>query len=229
MIICIPMAGVSKRFKDAGIMTPKPFLEVAGSPLLQYALGSLSKLEGRYEFLMNEEVASHPLLKTIPLTGHQHILTTQTPGPLQTVLTIRECLANEEELLIADCDSCMDEYELKEAVEVFRKSGANGGVTVRMTSDPLCSYAEVDSAYWVKETREKEVFSRWSTTGPYWFKSGTTFLVAAQKAANAHHVSISPVYNYVEKVKAVPVGSFKHLGTPEAYLKFKQSVESLMN
>lgn len=229
MILCIPMAGISKRFKDAGLLTPKPFLEIAGTPLLQYALGSLSTLEGRYEFLMNQEVASHPLVKTTLPAGHTHILQTQTPGPLQTVLTIRDCLANEEEVLIADCDSCLDEEELKEAVEVFRKSGANGGVTVRMTTDPLCSYAELDSHYWVTETREKEVFSRWSTTGPYWFRSAAQFLIAAQKAANAHHVSISPVYNYVEKVKAVPVGSFKHLGTPEAYLAFKQSVEALIN
>lgn len=228
MIICIPMAGVSKRFKDVGIMTPKPFLEIANSPLLQYALGSLSKLEGRYEFIVSQDVAWHPLIKTLP-SGCLHILHHLTPGPLQTILEIKDCLAKEEELIIADCDSCMDENDLQEAVEVFRKSGANGGVTVRMTSDPLCSYAEVDSAYWVTETREKEVFSRWSTTGPYWFKSGASFLLAAQKAANAHHVSISPVYNYVDKVKAVPVGSFKHLGTPEAYLKFKQSVESLIN
>ena len=229
MILCIPMAGTSKRFKDAGLLTPKPFLEIAGNPLLQYALGSLSKLEGRYEYLMNQEVASHPMATTLRPMGHSHILQTQTPGPLQTLLTIRDCLTTEEELLIMDCDSCLDKKELKDAVEVFRKSGANGGVTVRMTIDPLCSYAEVDSNYWVTETREKEVFSRWSTTGPYWFRSAAGFLIAAQKAANAHHVSISPVYNYLTKVKAVPVGSFKHLGTPEAYLAFKQSVESLIN
>ena len=228
MILVIPMAGVSKRFKDAGITTPKPFLEVAQCPLIQYALGSLSKLHGRFEFIVNQEVASHPGIKQLPI-GCLHILHQQTPGPLQTILAIKDCLANEEELLIMDCDSCLDEYELKDAVEVFRKSGANGGVTVRMTTDPLCSYAEVDSTYWVSETREKDVFSRWSTTGPYWFKSGNSFLAAAQKAANAHHVSISPVYNYLSKVKAVPVGSFKHLGTPEAYLAFKQSVEALMN
>ena len=128
-----------------------------------------------------------------------------------------------------DCDSCLDEYELKDAIEVFRKCQADGGVTVRMTKDPLCSYAQVDSHYWVSETREKDSFTMWSTTGPYWFKSGSSFLIAAQKAANAQQVSISPVYNYLSKVKAVPIGSFKHLGTPEAYLAFKQSVESLIN
>ena len=71
---------------------------------------------------------------------------------------------------------------------------------------------------WVTQTREKDPFTSWSTTGPYWFRSTLEFWKAGQKAAKAGHVSISPVYNYLKgRTKAVPVGSFQHWGTPEAY------------
>lgn len=213
-----PMGGTGKRFRDAGYPTPKPLLELHGKRLIQWAIESTSLLEGSYHYSPTLDVIQHPAFRVIPV-GCWHIVLASTTGPLQTLLEAEGCLRGvEEELLICDCDSAMNPQELAKAVEVFRLSGAEGGVTVRQTTDPYCSFAEFNAEWWVSQTREKDPFTSWSTTGPYWFRSADQFWRAAQKAAHAHHVSISPVYNYLAgRTKAVPVESFQHWGTPAEY------------
>lgn len=197
---------------------PKPLLPLGGKRLIQWAMESVTLLKGSYHYLPTLDLSLHREFGGLLPPGCFHIILDPTKGPLQTVLQAEGCLATEEELLICDCDSFMDAKELAGAVEVFRVTGAQGGVTVRRTTDPMCSYAAVDTEWWVSHTREQDPFTPWSTTGPYWFRSAQAFLKAARKAAAAQHASIAPVYNYLDgRTKAVPVASFHHLGTPEAY------------
>lgn len=234
MLICYPMGGTGQRFVEAGYAVAKPLLEIQGKSLLQWALTSTRPLGGSYHYLPRVEVALEmtldaAVMATLP-KGCWHTVMHQTPGPLQTMLEAEGCLSVEEELLICDCDSLLEATELQGALEVFRASQADGGVTIRRTQDPMCSYAAVDAEWWVSQTREKDPFTCWSTTGPYWFKSARTFLVAARKAAAAHHVSIAPVYNYLPgRTKAVPVASFQHLGTPVEFEQAKQLMERIMS
>lgn len=221
------MGGTGKRFSAAGYTLPKPLLPLAGKRLITLAIESTSQLTGKHEWIIRESLAMHPLLSGLLPAGCWHVLGYNTTGPLETVLSARACLDHDEEVLICDCDSFMDAKELADAVEIFRSSTAQGGVTVRRTQEPECSYAEVTNEWWVTATREKDVFSQWSTTGPYWFKRGREFLKAAQQALAHDHVSISPVYNYLKQVKAVPVSTFHHVGTPAAYEAYHQEEEKL--
>jgi len=138
-----------------------------------------------------------------------------TKGPLRTILSCEQVneLDTHEEVLFADCDSIVDGDEINDALGVFRASGANGGVTIRETDDPGCSYARIGGGSWVIETREKDPFAPWSTTGPYWFRSGENILHLAHSYPYEMH--ISPLYNHVNQVKAVPIRGFIHLGTPQ--------------
>ena len=218
MLIFFPLAGQGRRFLEAGYALPKPLLELGGKRLIEWALETVRLLQGHYHYSPSLALAQHPLLMGLLPAGCWHVVMAQTPGPLQTILEAEGCLQTPEELLICDGDSGMNPQELLDAINVFRSCEAMGGVTVRQTQDEGCSYAEVDREWWVSQTREKDPFSQWSSTGPYWFRSALQFLTAARKAAAAHHVSIAPVYNYLPgKTKAVPVASFQHWGTPEAY------------
>lgn len=218
MILWFPMGGTGKRFRDAGYSIPKPLLELHGKPLITWAIESVKALAGSYHYSPTLALTQHPFLMSLLPSGCWHVVMNATPGPLQTLLEGEGCLQTDEEVLICDCDSAINATELYHAIELFRSSGAHGGVTIRQTTDPICSFAEFSREWWVTQTREKDPFTAWSTTGPYWFRSAKQFLLAARKAANAHHVSISPVYNYLAgRTKAVPVQSFQHWGTPEAY------------
>lgn len=225
MLLILPMGGTGRRFQEAGYLLPKPLLKVGGKRLIQLALTSYpSKLKKHY--LISLEVALHPSMAGLLPPGCWHALHEPTRGPLYTCLAAKRCLATEEAILIADCDSFIDVDEVCQALKVFETRHVAGGVTIRRTDDPECSYASITSEWIVEETREKDQFTQWSTTGPYWFASGYTFLKAAEKAAHAGHISISPVYNYLEgQTLAVPVSTFRHLGTPDLFEAFKQEVE----
>ena len=223
------MNGRGQRFVDAGYSIPKLCLPVGNKRLWEWAVDSASRLEGRRLYLIRREILDwfpwqHPKI----MNGIIRPVDVETRGPLQTCQLFSQLIETTEDVLVCDGDSFLDADELNQTVGLFRPLQAHGGVTVRRTHDPECSYAAVDKEWWVSETREKEPFSPWSTTGPYWFRTGDLFLTAARKADHAGHISISPVYNYLNgKTKAVPVETFHHLGTPEAYESFKADYERI--
>ena len=218
MLAIFPFAGEGRRFTQRGYTLPKPFLPHAGKPLIGWALQSVSLLHpAGYEFLCQDTLTDFPATLIFP-EGCWHVLDHPTRSPLHTVLEAQACLDTHQDVLICDCDSFLDPQELAQAVSLFRETKASGGVTIRRTQDPACAYVEVDSEWRVKVAREKEVISPWSCTGPYWFRSGQEFLKAARQALASQEASIAPVYNFLGGVtRAVPVATFQHLGTPEAY------------
>lgn len=234
MIIVFPMAGTGERFKSEGYSTPKPFIKVGGECMISRVISCYpSKLdkEVSYVFLPRQEYAKDiwELTSKIPKENKCVVpIAKETRGPLETILsnsTVASMINTNREILIADCDSLIAPSELADALRVFRSQGAIGGVTIRKTKDPGCSYAMVNTAdYTVSKTVEKEVISEWSTTGPYWWRDARQFFTAAKAGVDAGECHISPAYNYLierqKKVKAFRVMTFRHLGTPkllEAY------------
>ena len=53
--IVIPMAGLGSRFSDAGYENPKPFIDVAGKPMIERVLDNLSAPGVRFILLVREE------------------------------------------------------------------------------------------------------------------------------------------------------------------------------
>ena len=222
MLTVIPLNGTGERFKEAGYTTPKPFLPMQGKPLIEWVVDCLPD---PLLFLPRREYVNDILWGIMKRRSAEMIVQdADTPGPLVTIHGAMQALDIDEEILVADSDSITDKKELLDAIQTFRDHHATGGVTVRMTSDPGCSYAKLSPDWWVQEIREKEVFTPWSTTGPYHFASGKELIGASYDALKDGIFSIAPIYNYITKtggrVKAVPVFSFYHLGTPEAYEKY---------
>ena len=224
MILVLPMGGSGARFIQAGYVTPKPLLLVKGHPLIWWALQSYEKFASLVVAVLRPEHLQAGIQVHLPRSTAIHILTESTTGPVQTCLVIHQLLNTAEEILIADCDSFLAHDEMRSALAIFRSSHADGGVTVRVTTDPMCSYAVINEAFQVVQTAEKQVISSWSTTGPYWWRHGQDFLAAVHALPQERHVS--PLYNWLiqqgRQVKAVPVTTFRHLGTPadlEAFAK----------
>lgn len=217
MLIVFPIGGKGQRFKEAGYTKTKPLIELDGKPLWQWAEECyiMGTDENRIIKIIRANIKSF-----IPFS---YDIDRSTSGPVETLLEYPALLNTDEELLIADCDSLIDNEELKAALTYFRNSKAYGGVTVRETDDPACSYAELRGNL-VLRTKEKECISKWSTTGPYWWRFAGHFLHYAEKAHRDGVTSCSEVYNYAIKDKkdiiAFPVKTFQHLGTPELLEKY---------
>lgn len=218
MHLYYPLAGEGRRMQQAGYPDLKPFIRMGGKRLIEWALLPTTGWHASRHYYVSLPFVEHPASAGILPPGCFHVMLEPKPGEILTsLLQSPGCFEHLEDVLICDGDSTMEAQELTGALEVFRASGAAGGVTVRRTQDPGCSYVQIDGQWWVDEAREKDPFTSWSSTGPYWFRTGYAFLQAAQKAKAAHHQSIAPVYNYLDgRTKAVPVESFRHLGTPEA-------------
>lgn len=239
MIILFPMGGTGERFRAAGYQTPKPLIDVGGIPLFQrvlscypdriapqttYAFMPRVNFLGEIQEITHKFSALHQKYEFYPIMF-------ETKGPVDTILSIsplRALLDNRRELLIADCDSLIATTELEDALRVFRSQGSVGGVLVRRTDDPACSYAKIGSDMHVTETAEKKVISEWSTTGPYWWREARDFLRCALLNSAKGQYSVSPCYNQLieegRKVRAFRTLTFKHLGTPELLEAYAEDI-----
>ena len=218
MKLLYPMGGTGSRMQQAGHTLPKPLLLAQGRPLFSYVMEMTAKVPGRSEYILAPELIYHlEALNARP--GCWHALLDRTASVLHTLTELRDCL-NEEEMLVCDCDSTMNPQELADAIEVFRRSDAEAGVTVRQTKDAHCSFVSMDYDWMVIEAREKDPFSPWSSTGPYWFRSGLQLRAWIERGIKNGLTSVAPLLNYPKRVKAVPVSSFIHLGTPEDLERF---------
>lgn len=236
MTIIFPMNGKGERFKQAGYTTHKHAILLNGTPLLAHALQSYPDSASFYFFVRPEYREEVELIVAVSLGKTSYAIYTvpiETKGPVETLLYGATQVDLKGEVLLADCDASLNVKELEGALEVFRASGASGGTPIRTTEDPDCSYCLIDHERWILKTKEKDryfilndtdLFSKWSTTGPYWWRDFSQFLDCAVEAQKDGVYSVSPVFNYLigrgGKVKGFPVSTFKHFGTPEALKQF---------
>lgn len=235
MFIIFPIGGKGDRFRQAGYTDHKPSILLNGTPLLAHALASYPQKDTQFYFFVRPEYRNEvELIVATSLTSPYAIYNVpfKTKGPVETVVYGANQVDIQGEVLIADCDSALNVAEVESALDLFHTCKADGGATVRNTQDEGCSYCIKDSEGWIQATKEKDryfllkdtdTFSNWSTTGPYWWKDFDQFLECAVEAQKDGVTSISPVYNYLikrgGKVKAFPVSTFKHFGTPEELKK----------
>lgn len=121
MQLLIPMAGVGKRFSDAGYAVPKPLLPVAGEPMFVQATRSFPD-PSKIIFVVNPELESkHAITKRVHSKFPSAIVLVEPAGHRQGQATTCAFAQGEldlgEGLAIGPCDSGM-EYSVKD----FRKA-----------------------------------------------------------------------------------------------------------
>ena len=120
--IVIPMAGEGARFKDAGYKTPKPFIPIDGSFMVEKAANALPNVE-RHIFVAREgmtglEQSLDTLKKSYP-NSIMKVLPESTEGQAATALSGLSALqqvyphSNSEPVTIAACDNaCIYSHNL---------------------------------------------------------------------------------------------------------------------
>ena len=209
-MIVFPMAGLSRRFTEAGYTQPKYMLEAHGRSLFAHAVGGFSAYFAELPFLfICRDVAGTPefVRREAAALGIAEarvvVLDAPTGGQAETVaLGIeRGGVANSEPLTIFNIDTFRPGFRFPETfdlaqvdgyLEVFRGEGANWSY-VRPAAP---------GTYRVADTTEKEPSSDLCCTGLYPFRTAGLFREAyaaftdgAAAAMGLKELFVAPMYN----------------------------------
>ncbi len=227
MNIVIPMAGKGSRFSQAGFEVPKPLIEVHGRPMYQWAANSLPLDQaGKLVFILRQDEFTDQLSDDIAYTYAAYdpeivILDAFTRGQAETVFLAADVLDTNQPTLIHNADTAFESMTLPDA------QSFGGLVTFESApNDARWSFARVDEQDIDKvvEVREKQIISRYASTGTYYFND-TTWLLQAIDHQLSHDLTeqgefyIAPLYNQAiaegHYIELLHCHNFTGLGTPE--------------
>lgn len=225
------MAGEGSRFRKAGFEKPKPFIDVAGKPMIKWVIenlqvpGAYFTLIARQEHLEAEKDLVRQLEQEFPL---RFISVNQlTEGTACTVLFARQYINNDTPLLIANSDQWV-EFSLADMLADARNRKLEGSILTFTDKEknPKWSFAKTDDNGLVTEVKEKVVISDKATVGIYYFTRGSDFVNAAidmivhnDRVNNEFYTC--PVYNWMIRdqkkigIFDVEFEDMHGLGTPE--------------
>lgn len=229
MNIIVPMAGAGSRFATAGFTRPKPFIDVAGQPMIERVLRNLTISGARFILLIRHEhvVQEKEALVSLAERFGPIIVPVDrlTEGSACTVLFAAKHINNDEPLLIANSDQLVD-IAIADYIRDSDQRGLDGSIMTFYSDHPKWSYAQVDERGLVLETKEKQVISNHATVGIYYFARGREYVhAAAEMIARSDRSNNefynAPVYNYLIRdgskigIYEIQESQMHGLGTPE--------------
>lgn len=229
--IVIPMAGLGSRFAKAGYEKPKPFIDVAGKPMIVRVLENLAYPGARYVLIARKEhiEKEQNLVKQIEKEFNAIFISIDklTEGTACTVLYARKYINNDEPLLIANSDQIVD-MDIADFINDCKERKLDGSILtfIDKHSDPKWSFAKLDQNNLVSEVKEKAVISEFATVGVYLYSKGQDFINSAidmiidnDRVNNEFYTC--PTYNYAIKDGAkigiynIKFEEMHGIGTPE--------------
>ncbi len=230
------MAGLGSRFKKNGYSKPKPFIDVAGKPMIARVIENLYHPDAHYILIgraghLQDEAE---LVNQVSASYNASFLGIDvlTEGTALTVLFAREKINNELPLLIANSDQLVDTPIDEFINECFRRN-LDGSILTFTDHErnPKWSFARINEEGIVVEVQEKKAISDYATVGIYFFSQGKDFVNGAiDMIINNDRVNnefyTCPVYNYLIKdgkkigIHNIEFTKMHGLGTPEDLEKY---------
>ncbi|MBB3957633.1 glycosyltransferase family 2 protein [Novosphingobium sediminicola] len=207
-MIIIPMAGLSRRFTEAGYPQPKYMLPLHGKPVFDHAIESFSAYFATHPFLLVVRDVMGTLAfvtercKALGIVDFTIVaLDGPTDGQAETVQLGLDSgnVEDSAALTIFNIDTFRPGFAFPEAawmqgsagyLEVFRGSGDNWSY-VRPASD---------GDHLVIEVAEKRPISNLCCTGLYHFERAGDFraaLATERAAPSAKELFVAPLYNHI--------------------------------
>ena len=229
MIVVVPMAGRGSRFSKTGVQTPKPLIQVAARPMVEWALESLVGLTySQIIFvILQEHDASFGvsnLLTTIAGDKCKIVpIDRVTEGQLCTVMAAKKWILPEDDLLIASSDTYVRSNLAQDIAE--RSDDCHGIISVACMPGDHWSFVRTNAEGSVVAVAEKERISDMASTGLYYFSKGHEFISAAKEIIENHEKSageyyVMPVYQkYIYRnldVRISLASEMLDMGTPGA-------------
>jgi len=238
----IPAAGDGSRFKNAGWLRPKPFIDVNGKPMIRRVYQNFVP-----DYATSIAIVKQHHLDTFAgstnndLVDFDHVVPIDktTEGTACTLLLARTYINNDSAMLVVNSDQLVD-FDVEDFVDDCRLRGLDGSILVFRdpSMNPKWSFARLDENDLVIEVAEKKPISDLATVGVYLFSRGREFVDSAIEMI-LHNDRVNgefytcPVYNYMISKGArigiyeVSCDSMKGLGTPDDLNHYLRSIASL--
>jgi len=228
--VLMPMGGLGSRFRAVGVDTPKPLIDVRGTPMFRRALASFDGLAGERRLVVvvredaEREHGLAGLVRAAEPGAEVVLLDHDTRGAVETCLTARHLLDPEAPLVVMDCDIAFDSPAYLRALADLPGADVDGLLLSFRSRDPRYSFAEVGEDGLVVRTAEKRAISEHALMGAYTFARAGVFLDAADELLQRQVGEAMPEYYvslvYNEMLRAgrrvgLVEGDFYCFGTPE--------------
>ena len=229
--IVIPMAGAGSRFSQAGYEKPKPFIDVAGKPMIVKVLENLAYPDAKYILIARKEhlQKEQTLVAWIKKNYNVTFVTVDalTEGTACTILYARNLIRSQFPVVIANSDQIIDikfEDFINDAIR--RKLDGSILTFVDEERNPKWSFAKLNAENLVTEVQEKKPISSFATVGIYLFSNGEDFveslvqMVIENDRVNGEFYTC-PSYNYlIRQGKKIGIYNIESqnmhgIGTPE--------------
>jgi len=233
--ILIPMAGLGSRFRQAGYLKPKPFIDVLGVPMISRVLDNLNVNNCRFILIIQKSFSLDFQVEIEQLKEKHNIevveIEIQTEGAACTSLFALDYINTSDPLIIANSDQIID-IDLNAFIMNAKERNLDGSIMVFESNHPKWSYVKIDDQCMMTLLKEKEVISKFATVGIYYFAKGRYFVNSAVKLiVNNDRVNnefyVAPAYNYLVNSYGKKVGIYEinenqmhGLGTPEDLLEY---------
>jgi NDP-sugar pyrophosphorylase family protein len=236
--VVITMAGIGKRFRDAGHTCAKYCIEVHGKTLFSWAMLSLASFiqrEAAFIFICRREDAAVSFIEKecrhLGIRRYSIIeLEQQTDGQATTALLAEPELKNGFlPFLIYNIDT----FVHPDAIDAAHVRG-DGWIPCFDGKGDGWSFARTDPSGQVLELREKQRISPHATIGLYWFSSFELYRQAYQayygggKNMERGEKYVAPLYNQLISgshpvfIHEVPCDMVVPLGTPQEVQAFQE-------
>lgn len=228
--LLIPAAGKGSRFAAAGYDKPKPFIDVAGMPMVERVWKNMGLRVSKATMIFHRD---HIAAETDTVAHLRHngvgivAIDKTTEGTACTLLHARSVIENENPLLIANSDQIID-ANINDMIDDCFERNLDGSILVFRdeTRNPKWSFALLEDTGLVVKVAEKEPISDLATVGIYFFRRGRDFvhgaidMIAQNDRVNSEFYTC-PVYNYAIKsglkigVYEISPSAMHGIGTPE--------------
>lgn len=231
----IPMAGSGQRFRDTGILVPKPLIPIRAEPMFMCALNSNPTAEENYVVVRDDIYQRIHNFSLGKLSKFKVLKISQkTTGPGETILSSIDNLDLARDIVILSCDyeHSIDEGELK---RLLNQSDVDVVVfythfnRFRMSNPSAFAYAINDQNGYVKQIVEKQVVSVEPSNdqllvGTFWFRRAELLRESLLQAKHCGDLvngelyvanSINRLIELNIKVKAFEVMSWISFGNPD--------------
>ena len=235
MHVIMPVVGEGRRFREAGYKELKPFIHIRGKPMIEWSLDPIPRDWTVWVICKKQDEMNFQA----NLSGHGRKLELiAVPGPSQgaacTVLAVAPFLPPGEPVMVVNCDQWFffNQYKrtlfnhgLAEFQNYVMAKQWDGYILTFTGHGDRWSYVKEDNEGLIMSVAEKNPISNQATVGVYWFREAHALfkgvsIMVAENIRTKGEFYLAPIYNELKwrlrhKIRAVPVGSFWGLGTPE--------------
>ena len=239
--IIIPMAGMGKRFMEAGYTLPKPLLKIVDKEVIYHIVYIMRMPNAQFIFIVRQDHCDQYQLDKILLNIEPNAkivkINELTQGSICTVLLAKEHFNDDNPVIIKDCDQILN-WNPEHFIEFVQRNHADGAIVNIHTDRPNYSFSRVDSHGRIYETAEKSVISNYGSVGVYYFARGKDLIKYSEKMIEKNirvnnEFYTSPVYNQlIQDFKLVlhyPIAELFQLGTPEEFNENRHKVIEFLN